>query len=340
MTSDPAPPLLSPPELARAHTTDMLLWTLRGKLHHAGHWYFCELIRKGDNRDADGPACAAGIVARALIARLRFEGRDALADTLASRFREAAIDAVPTIDLSDDDGWIAEKNDVVARTRAVGYHKEAARYVSDELDDARRALVKRLLLDGHRDLAKALDDAYWAFERRSERDRAEPVAAEEPAYPPEVSSFLAQSEMLERAYSVDVLASAVLVKLRSEGRLRLAGAIMTYWLEEMIGPIVDPANLAAFVIRRLRAEGRGEVAETYASLLHGAAIHRDPEQIGELWRQEIAGPLIDAEGLAAALVARIRWEKREAFPGAEQHEELADAIIALLNPTDPSPVAR
>ncbi|WP_437648078.1 hypothetical protein [Sorangium sp. So ce362] len=60
-------------------------------------------------------------------------------------------------------------------------------------------------------------------------------------------------------YPADVLACALVTKLRAEGRDTLAGSIMMFWARDVAGPIVDPARLAADLCAQLRAEGRGEL---------------------------------------------------------------------------------
>jgi hypothetical protein len=327
-------------ELARAYDTDSLIWALRVRLNADGQDDFSNLIMKGEQHEAEGVTAPMDVTAQALIARLRVDGRGKLADAVASLLTEASIDCDPKIRLPEGDGWIAEKNMLVAKMRALGYEKEAERYVSSELFHLRNALEKRLCLDGHRELAEAIEKAWWAFEHRLRRAQGwrepPPRVAQRGELSPDFKALIALGEELKQRYSADVLAYAVLKRLRAEGRESLAGTIMVDWLEEIIGPIADPAQLAAAVIPRLRAEGRGEVADAVASLLDGAAIARDPDELKALWQKEVAGPLIDAGPLGAALMARLRWEKHAAvFAGmgadaALKLDKLADQVATLL----------
>ncbi|WP_437715202.1 hypothetical protein WMF45_01525 [Sorangium sp. So ce448] len=128
-------------------------------------------------------------------------------------------------------------------------------------------------------------------------------------------------EGVARADTADVLAHAAVTRLRTEGRDTLAASIMMFWAREIAGPMVDPGQIAAELLARLRARGHGELADTIAQLLRGAAIDRDPCEIMALWLHELARPMVDAASLAAALVAALRNER---------HEALADGAEALL----------
>jgi hypothetical protein len=140
--------------------------------------------------------------------------------------------------------------------------------------------------------------------------------------PPKLAAYWALTQALGRTHPADVLAYALVARLRAEGREVLAGSIMMLWARYLVGPLVDPGPLAAELDAQLRTEGRGALADTIASVLRGASIGRDPCEIMALWLNELAGPMVDTGPLAAALVAALRKEK---------HEELAIAVAALLS---------
>ncbi|WP_437718455.1 hypothetical protein WMF45_19720 [Sorangium sp. So ce448] len=66
---------------------------------------------------------------------------------------------------------------------------------------------------------------------------------------------------LTRSRPSDVTASAAMKRLRAEGRGTLAGAIMAFWVSELVVPTVGSRPLAGALVAALRDEDRGELAD-------------------------------------------------------------------------------
>lgn len=321
-------------DLASVHDTDDLTYALRVRLHADGLGFFANCIMQAGLHEAEGSAVHPGLIAPALLARLRIDGRGDLADAISALLSPAFVDCDPRFQISEGDEWIVERDELIARLRADGWGERATSVATGELSGLRNNLVARLRLDGHGELADAIDEASWAFERHARGEQARPKqppvttdkheasAKDKTAPPPE--------EVLGRAHRANVLACAALMRLRAEGRDILAGSIMAQWLDAVVGPIADPARLATALLPRLRAEDRGEIADTIEPLLRDAPIARDPGELLRIWLSEVEGPLIDAGPLAAVLVARLRWEKHEGLPGGEKRGALADTLVELL----------
>jgi hypothetical protein len=317
--------LASAAELSCAHDTETLIDALRLRLSADGHDDLASWIMKAEAHEAEGSATSSVSVGRVLLDRLRADGRCTVADVIASLMENACREAWErreAWEYLEGDGWIAERERFTAEMRALGHAREADAYLSTELSLAMDALVDRLRLDGHRDLAEAIDQTWLTFEERLKypEGRHEPPRDSPSSSPPDVAAW-ARVEALAQAHSPDVLAGAVLGKLLADHREVLAGTIMTFWMIKWIGPIADPAALAAAVVPRLRAEGRGEVADTVTSLLRDAPIARDPSELRKLWQDEVSGPLISAAPLGAALVRALREDGRG---------EVADSVGGLL----------
>lgn len=236
--------------------------------------------------------------ATALMGRLRVDGRADLADAVTSLLRDASLDCDPRFRLDEDDGSLAGRSAWVAQLRAEGRHEDAAGVKTGRLIRLMSSLLGRLRVDGHRDLAAAIEAAWTA------------VDAQAIGVDPE----------LDR--DAELLAYAAVTRLRAEGREILAGTIMSLWVDDATGPIVEPRALVAACVARLRAEGRDALADEIASVSSGVATERDAEEIMALWQRELARPVVAPGPLAAAMLAALRSEGRDA---------LADAIGALLN---------
>ncbi|WP_437648106.1 hypothetical protein [Sorangium sp. So ce362] len=315
-------------ELARSHAAHVLSQALQGRLSLDRREALSGLVRQSERHEASGPICDAGRFATALVGKLRVDGQAELADAIVSLLGGGPVDADPMLWLDEVQGKIATRRHEAATLRAHGRH-ELASLVENSLSlDLRMALRERLCADGHHELADAIARAIHAHEERERREAETPSPAQPPAAarkhepPPDGAALRALADTLGGSYPADVLACALVTRLRAEGRDTLAGSIMMFWARDVAGPIVDPARLAADLCTQLRAEGRGELADTLASLLRGAAIGRDPGEILAAWLDELARPIVAPGPLAAALVAVLRRQRQG---------ELADGIQALLS---------
>lgn len=315
-------------ELARAHASDVLSHALTARLSLDRREGLPELVRQSERHEASGPICDAGRFATALVGKLRVDGQGELADAIVSLLGGGPVDADPMLWLDEVQGKIATRRHEAATLRAHGRH-ELASLVENTLSlDLRVALRERLCADGHHELADAIARAIHAHEERERREAETPSPAQPPAAarkhepPSDGAALRALADSLGRTHPADVLACALVTRLRVEGRDALAGSIMMFWARDVAGPIVDPARLAADLCAQLRAEGRGELADTIASLLRGAAIGRDPGEIMAAWLNELAGPIVAPGPLAAALVSVLRRQRQD---------RLADGIQALLS---------
>lgn len=314
-------------ELARAHGARTLSHALKVRLGLDRRGGLATLLRASEEREADGPFTESGRFAAALVGRLRLDGRAELADALVSLLRNGPIDCDPMLWLNEIQAKLAQRSEAAAELRARGRH-ESARLVESTLSmDLRIGLIVRLRAEGRHDLADAISAAADALEAQERREDATPVphrvpAGEHAPPPAEVAALRALGGELGHTHAAEVLAYALVTRLRAEGRQELAGTLMMFWARDIAGPIADPARLAADLILQLRTEGRGELADTIASLLRGAAIDRDPCDIMAVWLETLAGPVVDPGSIAAALVAALR---------KQHHEDLADAVEVLLN---------
>ncbi|WP_437600548.1 hypothetical protein WMF28_03125 [Sorangium sp. So ce590] len=319
-------------ELARSHAAHLLSQALQGRLSLDRREALPGLVRQSERHEASGPICDAGRFSTALVGKLRVDGQGELADAIVSLLGGGPVDADPMLWLDEVQGKIATRRHEAATLRAHGRH-ELASLVENSLSlDLRVALRERLCADGHHELADAIARAIHAHEERERREAETPSPARPPAAtrkhepPPDGAALRALADTLAdtlgRSYPADVLACALVTRLRAEGRDTLAGSIMMFWARDVAGPIVDPARLAADLCTQLRAEGRGELADTLASLLRGAAIGRDPGEILAAWLDELAGPIVAPGPLAAALVSVLRRQRQD---------RLADGIQALLS---------
>ncbi|WP_437297359.1 hypothetical protein [Sorangium sp. So ce426] len=263
----------------------------------------------------------------ALIGRLRIEGRGQLADTVVAALSGRSPDVDPVLWLNEAHALIAMDRDVAARGGAQGLARPADDVDANAWTYLRSLLVRRLEADGREELARAVSETSRAVERQERVEQAPQaqhrVAAVAREPHPAHAAQRAPVDGVVRADTADVLAHAAVTRLRTEGRDILAGSIMMFWAREVAGPMVDPGQIAAELLARLRDRGHGELADTIAQLLRGAAIDRDPCEIMALWLHELARPMVDAAPLAVALVAALRNER---------HEALADGIDALLRP--------
>jgi hypothetical protein len=305
-------------ELARTHDVNTLMFALSTKLNINGYKTMANLIAVSAREEAKGPYTRAAWFAIALVGRLRVEGRNELADALVSLLSGGSIEVDPVLWLDEAHARIAVARKMAAWARARGHHKQADGFDSSLSTPLRSALIDRLQADGHDELADALVAAWVAFHRQEQewRDGEAPVP-----WPPVAARPVEPPPELGRAHPADVLAYALVTKLRAEGREIFAGSVMMLWAHEIAGPMVDPAPIAVELIAQLRIEGRGALADTIASLLRGASIGRDPCEIMALWLKELAGPVVDSGPLATGLVAALRKEREEG---------LADAVVALL----------
>jgi hypothetical protein len=112
---------------------------------------------------------------------------------------------------------------------------------------------------------------------------------------------------------------------------------MMGWLEGIAGPLVDPRALLDALLGRLRAlpvhmtwgrelytDPEPELADKIEALFDDAPIDRDPHEIMRVWEEEVTGPSVKADSLAAALVHALRLPWHEAYP------HLAGAVLTLL----------
>ncbi|KYF57418.1 hypothetical protein BE08_43450 [Sorangium cellulosum] len=314
-------------ELARAHDADVLLAALSRRLDRAGFHTLGRLISGSAEAEARGPSARAVFFAIALVGRLRVEGRGGLADAVVALLSGRSPDVDPVLWLNEAHALIAMGRELAAQARAQGLHARATDIDAYAWTYLRSLLVQRLDADGREELARAVNAASRAAERQARAEEAPPVQPRIAAAPreprPELAAQRALVDSVAGAHAADVLAHAAVARLRAEGRDTLAASLMMFWAREVAGPMVDPGQVAAELLARLRAQGHVEIAEVIAQLLSGAAIERDPCEIMALWLNELARPMIDAASLAVALVAALRDERREA---------LADAVEALLLP--------
>lgn len=313
-------------ELARAHDPHVLLSALVARLDLDGFHTLGRLISRSAEAEARGPSARAVFFAIALIGRLRIEGRGELADAVVTSL-SGRSDVDPVLWLNEAHALIGMGREVAARGRAQGLLRPADDVDANAWTYLRSLLVRRLEADGREELARAVSAASRAFERRERVEQAPQAQHGVAAVPreprPVHGAQRALIDSVARADTADVLAHAAVTRLRAEGRDTLAASIMMFWAREIAGPMVDPGQIAAELLARLRAQGHGELADTVAQLLRGAAIDRDPCEIMALWLHELARPMVDAAPLAAALVAALRNER---------HEALADGVEALLLP--------
>ncbi|WP_437574556.1 hypothetical protein [Sorangium sp. So ce887] len=316
-------------ELAGTHVWHVLSHALQVRLSLDEREGLPGLIRHSERQETTGPICDSGRFATALVGKLRVDRRGELADAIVSLLGGGPIDADPMPWLNEVQGKIAIRSQTAAAHRACGHH-EMASLVENTLSlDLRVALRERLCADGRRDLADAISRATYAYEEQERCETGAPAPAQPPVPatkyepPPDVAARWALADALGRTHPAGVLAYALVTKLRSEGRDVLAGSLMMFWARGIAGPIVDPARLAADLVAQLRVEGRGELADTIALLLRGAVIDRDPCDIMAVWMNELAGPIVAPEPLAAALVSVLR---------RQQHDKLADGVEALMRP--------
>ncbi|WP_437965093.1 hypothetical protein WMF04_36345 [Sorangium sp. So ce260] len=316
-------------ELARTHVWHVLSHALQVRLSLDKREGLPGLVRHSERHETTGPICDAGRIAAALVGKLRVDGRGEIADAIVSLLSGGPLDADPMLWLNEVQGKIAMRREAAAAHRAHGHH-EMARLVENTLSlDLRVALRERLCADGRHDLAEAISKATYADEQRERHETRAPAPAQPPVPatkyepPPDIAARWALADSLGRTHPAGVLAYALVTKLRSEGRDVLAGSLMMFWARGIAGPIVDPARLAADLVAQLRAEERGDLADTIASLLRGAVIDRDPCDIMAVWLNELAGPIVAPEPLAAALVSVLR---------RQQHDKLADGVEALVRP--------
>ncbi|KYF62696.1 hypothetical protein BE11_18930 [Sorangium cellulosum] len=307
-------------ELARIHDADDLLRALCSRLNLDGFHILGRMIGKSASAEeaAGGPFGRAVFYAIALIGRLRVEGRSELADAVVALLSDGPPEVDPVLWLHEAHGFIAVGRERAARYRARGLHKQADDADAHAWTYLKGYLVQRLDADGHVDLARAIGRECSATVHR-ERDQEVPLTKPSPAAAPRESTLI---ETLARTYPPDVWAYAAVKRLRADGRAILAGSIMMFWAWELVGPMVDPNQLATELLAELRAHGREALADTLDSLLRGASTARDPCELMALWLEELAGPMVDPEPLAAALVAALRNEK---------HEELARSVALLLS---------
>jgi hypothetical protein len=313
-------------ELARAHSARTLSHALKVRLGLDRRGGLATLLRASEEREDDGPFTESGRFAAALVGRLRLDGRAELADALMSLLTNGPIDCDPMLWLNEIQAKVAQRSKAAAELRARG-HPESARLIESTLSmELRIGLIGRLRAEGRHDLADAISAAADAFEDQERREGATPlpprVPASEHAPPPELAALRALGGELGQTHAADVLAYALVTRLRDERREALAGTLMMFWARDVAGPIADPARLAADLIAQLHTEGRGELADTIASLLRGAAIDGDPCDVMAVWLQALAGPVVDPGPIAAALVAALR---------KQHHGALADAVEVLLN---------
>lgn len=317
-------------ELARAHDADVLLTALVVRLDLDGFHTLGRLISKSAEAEARGPSARAVFFAIALIGRLRIEGRGELADAVVAAL-SGRSDVDPVLWLNEAHALIHMGREVAARQRAQGLLRPAEDVEANAWTYLRSVLVRRLEADGREELARAVSAASRAVERQERVEQAPTQApqaqhhvAAVPREPrPVRDAQQALIDSVARADPADVLAHAAVTRLRAERRDILAASIMMFWTREIAGPMVDPGQIAAELLARLRSQGHGELADTIAQLLRGAAIDRDPCEIMARWLRELARPMVDAAPLAAALVAALRNER---------HEALADRVEALLLP--------
>lgn len=324
-------------ELARTHGATLLIGALLTRLHADGREDLANYLRMSAGREPDGPSVRDEYLAPALVARLRIDGRGQLADALASLLGSAYIDCDPRFSLEEDDDSLAHRREWIAQIRAEGGDPRANLIQTGECIRLKGALTERLCADGRRKLADAIQAAFkgeWeASERRASGEEEKPdrffVTADKRA-PPEDAGQLEPEEELARLHDADLLARALVVKLRAEGREVLAGSIMGYWLRDVAGPVVEPRPLAAALVARLQAEDRDEVADEIDILVSDTSIDRELGDIMAAWQNEVAGPVLDAGALGAALVAAIRKQRRDV---------VADAVMALLDEKISGPAA-
>jgi hypothetical protein len=266
----------------------------------------------------------AGLLAPVLHARLRFEGRVGVADALASSLQAASIDCDPALRLPDeDDDSLADRNEVVARLRTEGWGERASRVSSMTLIGLQCDLVQRLAADGQRELADAIDLRCAEVEARGrERESARSsVSTAARSLPPEVAACADVGDDLARIHGAEILACATRDRLCADGRAVFAGMMMVNWVRDFAGPVAAPKALAAAFVARLRAEDRDELADEIEVLLADAEVDRDVAAIRAQWLKEVAGAVLDAGPLGAALVAALRREKPEG---------VADAVASRL----------
>jgi hypothetical protein len=306
-------------ELARAHTGDELVYALMCRLAADGCHSLAGIVWMRWYHEAEGSVRGA-YLAPPLVTRLRLDGREQTADALASLLGGASLEHDPRFRLPDLDEGIAARGHMIADLRAQGWEeRRARRFVSGQLVGLHSGLVRRLTVDGRGALAETIEATYRTFEARAGGEAASP---DRPRIVDRERSAMEETGIaLARTTHADVLACAMMTRLQAEERDVFAGSLMAYWLEEMAGPIIEPRRLADALIARLRAEDRGEVADEIETLVRDAAIDRDPEEILALWHDTVAGPIIHAGPLAAALGVYLR---------ASHLEDLATAVAALL----------
>jgi hypothetical protein len=230
-------------------------------------------------------------LAAALVARLQVDGRGEVADRILAHLRDAELKRV--------DGTL-ESIMVLRPAASLGPATLMIMLDSRLRADARGGLADRLLALVGSDAQSPRDD---------EHGEADVTASP-------------RARALGRTLGAETLALALTLRLRGDGREALAGRLMELWVKDITGLIVNPGALATALIASHRDRGCDALADAVASLLGCEGIDRDPESIKQIWLNEIAGPMVEARSLAAALAASFRTSWERSGP--------ADAIILAI----------
>jgi hypothetical protein len=311
-------------DLASAHDEIVLGEALKVRLVLDGRKGLATLIMAAE-RERDSPFTDSGRFSAALVGRLRVEARGELADAIVALLSGGPIDCDPLLWLNEVHAKIARRRAAAAHLRAHAHSAHADLIESTLSVDLRVALLERLRADGLGELAEAISSSAYELDAPQHRPGPPPserhATADSKTPPPELATHTTPGRALGHDHPADLLAFALVRRLRAVGREVFAGVIMTLWARDVAGPIVDPEWLATLLLEQLRKEGRRALADTIASHLRGTSIARDPSEMMALWLQELAGPIVDAGPLAAALVSALRKER---------HGELAERVKTTI----------
>jgi hypothetical protein len=262
-------------------------------------------------------------LAGALVARLRADGAAELAGEVASLIEGEGFPLIfgDVVDVEDVKDWAQPSLHLP------------------------KPLRKRLELDAHHGLVVAFDELI----EKHRRSYVPPPPSWPPFPPPprmswrgETSEERALTDQLAAAYDSRSLFIAILARLHGEGEDVVVGLLMLGWTFGVAGPIVNPRDLVNALVLRYRVpppqqahegwpeyEINPELAQEIADLFDKAPIDRYPNEILDVWTREIAGPLIQAGPLAAALVEELRCSRRE------DHQRLARLLLPVLQKAEP-----
>lgn len=162
--------------------------------------------------------------------------------------------------------------------------------------------------------------------------------------PDQAESVIPEIEdTLATAHGAEVLTRALIVRLCADGREVSAAQLMNHGVQDATGPIVDPGHLSAALAGRLRADGLGELADAFVTLIGDAGIAEGHDD------QVLPAPALEGRFGALPSRAMLRWLMAVEGPGralwhaqvllrvflrrlrADGHGELADAVRALLH---------